>query len=261
MRFDGKTAVVTGAGSGIGQATIQAFADAGASVIVADINADAAEATAQAIRDSGGTAKAARVDVTQYDSVHSLMRLAVDTFGTLDAVFNNAGIMSGSLVEKTPEAEWQAMLDVNLNGVFNGCKAAIPIMRAQGGGAIVNSGSISAFVGFPEYASYAASKGAVVAFTRAVALEVGPDRIRVNAICPGTTATAMQLSVLEGIHGRPQRENETAEEYRAPLAAGNPIGRVAEPREIASAVLFLASDAASFVTGTTLVADGGFIAA
>lgn len=248
QRFDGKVAVVTGAAGGIGRATAVRFAQLGASVTVSDIDLDGAEATVEIIRGEGGTAHAVRTDVADADDVAAMVRSTVDSYGRLDIAHNNAGVMGANTpVDQMPDDVWRRGIDIMLTGVFFCMKHEIPAMLASGGGAIVNTSSGAGLIGVPEHANYVAAKHGVIGLTKSAALENITRGIRINGIAPGTARSRMVDQWLEG--------NEEAE---AGVAALHPIGRIAEPEEIAEAVIWLASDAASFVVGTTLAVDGGY---
>jgi len=249
MRLKDRIAVVTGAGSGIGHATARLFAEEGAIVIVADRHGTKAERVAAEI---GRRASAATVDVAKAAEVEALMEGTAARHGRLDILINNAGYgITGSVVE-TSEEDWDALMAVNVKGVFLGCKYAIPIMRRQGGGAIVNTASTTARVGIPNRAAYVTSKGAVAAMTRAMALDHVGDNIRINCVGPGTIESPYFTEMLA------KAADPAA--LRASLADRQPMGRMGTPAEIARAMLFLASDDASFCTGSTLFADGGWTA-
>lgn len=244
-RFAGKVAVVTGGASGIGAATVRRFVQEGASVMIADLQAEAAEALAVELGDR--TAPYA-LDVTDLSAVEALMAAAVDEFGQLNVVFNNAGISSFGRVDELDVEEWHRVIDVDLNAVFYGCRAAMPHLRASGGGAIVNTASISGLFGDWGLPAYNAAKGAVMNFTRALAADHARDNIRVNAVCPGGVETAMTDSLVQS--------RRAQEQYQRLV----PMARMGLADEIASAVAFLASDDASYVTGHGLVVDGGVTA-
>jgi meso-butanediol dehydrogenase / (S,S)-butanediol dehydrogenase / diacetyl reductase len=249
MRLKNKIAIVTGGGSGIGEATARLFAAEGATVIVADKNIASAKAVAAEI---GGTASALEVDVAKTVSVKAMIDGTVAKLGRLDVLFNNAGYgITGSVVE-TAEDDWDALMAVNVRGVYLGCKYAIPHMIRQGGGAIVNTASTTSVAGIKDRAAYVTSKGAVAAMTRAMALDHVADNIRINCVGPGTIETPYFTKIFAGSN------NPAA--LRGALEARQPMNRLGRPEEIAKAVLFLASDDASFCTGSTLFADGGWTA-
>lgn len=247
-KFEGKVALVTGAAGGIGRASAQLFAAHGAQVAVADRNLAGAEETAQLIEADGGRAVAVEVDVADAGSVAAMVRSTVDAFGRLDIAHNNAGIKGADLpVEEMPDDVWRAGISIMLDGVFYCMKHEIPEMRKVGGGAIVNTSSGAGLIGVPRFANYVAAKHGVIGLTKATALEVIGDGIRVNAICPGTARSQMVDQWMDG-----------SAEAEAAVASLHPIGRIAEAREIAEGVIWLASDAASFAVGTALTLDGGY---
>lgn len=244
MDYRGKVALVTGGGSGIGRATCEIFAERGGAVVVADVNEAAAKATAEAIAGKGGRAQAARCDVTQWDEVQAAVETARQTFGRLDVVINCAGILKASRLEDTSEEDWNQVLRVNLTGAFLVTKAAMKVLREQGGGAIVHIASRMAIRVKEEHGAYAASKAGILQLTQMAALEGAPYGIRVNCVCPGFIDTLMTRSGY-------------GDEAFAGWAKVCPLGRAGRPEEIARAMLFLASDAASFITGVALPVDGG----
>jgi NAD(P)-dependent dehydrogenase (short-subunit alcohol dehydrogenase family) len=248
----GKRAIVTGGASGIGRAAVELFAAEGASVVIADLDVAAATGLAEAIARSGGRAVAVRCDVTRSEDCRRAVETAVGSFGGLEILFNNAGIIRRADVVETSEEEWAHVMAVNVTSVFLMSKHAIPVMAQAGGGAIVNAGSGWGLRGGDRAASYCASKGAVVNLTRAMAIDHGPQGIRVNCICPGDTDTAMLRDEA--------RQLGRDEEAFLAASADRPLARVGTPTEIARGVLFLVSDASAWVTGTTLVVDGGGLA-
>jgi NAD(P)-dependent dehydrogenase (short-subunit alcohol dehydrogenase family) len=252
MQLEGKVALITGGASGIGRATAQLFAREGAAVAVVDVDDASARAVARAILDAGGQAIAVGCDVSQAGDCRRAVDATVEAFGGLDILFNNAGIIRRADVVETALEEWDRVMAVNVKSVFLMSKYAVPVMAARGGGAIVNTGSGWGLVGGRNAASYCASKAAVVNLTRAMALDHGPQGIRVNCVCPGDTDTGM-------LHSEAQQLGAAEAQFLAE-AADRPLGRIGTPEEIARAVLYLASEHASFVTGAVLVVDGGGLA-
>ncbi|MDQ3505252.1 MAG: SDR family oxidoreductase [Actinomycetota bacterium] len=246
QRFSGRVVIVTGSGSGIGRETALAFAREGAQVVVADIDPDGASGTVAEVDDAGGQATVCRVDVSDDKSVREMVDLAVHTYGRLDVLHNNAywAPLNRSVTE-TSLSEWDRTIAVTLTGVFLGCKHAIPAMIEGGGGAIVNTASVSALAASPRFGAYIAAKGGVVALTRSVAFDYGSAGIRCNAVAPGLIETPATVAVLAD----PER--------RAWLTSKILVGRAGQPSDIANAVLYLASDESAFMTGQTLVVDGG----
>ncbi|HXQ61144.1 MAG TPA: glucose 1-dehydrogenase [Acidimicrobiales bacterium] len=251
-RLSGKVALITGAGSGIGRVAAELFASEGAAVVVADVAAGAARETVAAITAAGGRAAAVTVDVADEGQVADMVGSAVDTFGALNVLFNNAGIFpgdDGGLLD-TPPATWDRVMQVNLKGVWLGCRAAVPAMIDSGGGSIVNVASFVALMGAATaQVAYTASKGGVLAFTRELAVEYARSGIRANSLCPGPIDTPLLVELLADPERRQRRLVHV------------PMGRLGRPEEIARAALFLASDDSSFMTGSALVVDGGITAA
>lgn len=253
-RLVGKVALVTGGGSGIGRASARLFAAQGAAVAVVDLEEDAAKDTADAISQVGGRAIAVVANVTDAEAVEAAVRRTVDELGRLDVVYNNAGVGSQGSVGDATEEDWDFCLAVNAKGTFLTSRAAVPHLEADGGGAIVNQGSVAALAGVPNFAAYCAAKGAVVSLTRSMAVDLAPRGIRVNVICPGTVFTPLMEPMLTA------RGGGDMEKGLAMTVAKYPIGRLGTPEEIATVALFLASDEAAFVTGSTFTADGGMTA-
>ncbi len=248
--FADKVAIVTGATSGIGKATAQALARAGARVVVSGINEALGSRVVEEITRDDGTAVFIRADVSRREDVEHLVSETVRQFGRLDIAFNNAGIEGETaLTADWTEECWLHVLDVNLTGVWRCMKAEIPAMLSNGGGVIVNCSSVAGLVGFAGSAAYVASKHGIIGLTRTAALEYAPMGIRINAICPGVIDTPMVRRV---IHDDPEQARQ--------ILALEPIGRMGNPEEIAAAVLWLCSDAATFVIGHPLVVDGGLVA-
>ena len=242
--FEGKVALVTGAGGGIGRASALAFAASGAAVLVSDVNAEGGAATAAMISDAGGKGVFQPCDVSKDDQVRAMVARAVSEFGRLDFAHNNAGI-NNVMTDEWDEANWERSININLKGVMLCMKAEGEVMLGQGGGAIVNTASINGLVGNPTQPAYTAGKHGVVGLTRMGALKWARTGIRVNAVCPGVIETPMTDSVAANPEIRKIMENMT------------PMGRMGQADEIASAVMWLCSDQASFVTGHPLVIDGG----
>ncbi|WP_436347248.1 SDR family NAD(P)-dependent oxidoreductase [Natronorubrum sp. FCH18a] len=249
MRLEGKTAFITGAGSGLGREAAQLFAAEGATVVAADVDLEGVEETVDRIEEAGQTGTALELDVTDADAVHAAVDETVAEYG-LDIMVNNAGVShQRANVEDIGEDERDRIIDVNVKGVWNGCHAVIPHFKEQGAGAIVNTASLAGVIGAPQLGAYSLTKGAVVNFTRTVAAEVGPHGVRANAVCPGVTDTAMP------------RKNRTEEEWEATkeeMSKYYPLKRLGRPEDIANAMLFLASDEADWITGQALIVDGGF---
>jgi len=251
-KLEGRTALITGAGSGIGRETALLFAAEGANVVVADRDEQAASRTVAEIADAGGQAHCVAVDVSRATAVEAAVAEAERTYGALHILFNNAGIFpdEDGLPVDTPEAVWERVIDVNLKGVFLGCKYGIPALLRAGGGAIVNTASFVAVVGAATaQIAYTASKGGVLAMTREIAVAYARQGIRANALCPGPVDTPLLQELLADPAARARRLVHV------------PMGRLAQATEIARAVLFLASDDASYVNGSTFLVDGGITSA
>jgi meso-butanediol dehydrogenase / (S,S)-butanediol dehydrogenase / diacetyl reductase len=248
-RLAGKVAIVTGGASGIGAATLRRFAAEGAAVVCADIDEDAGPRVVAEIVESGGQAAFGRTDVGVLADLEAVVALAIDRFGGLDVMHNNAVWAGGGYVGDIDPVVWDRSLQVSLTGVFYGMRAAIPALLARGGGSIITTSSVDGLFGEIMAAPYATAKAAVINLTRTVAVEYGRKHIRANCICPGAVETPL-LDFLGSLAPKP----------RAQLAAEHAIGRCLQPEEIASVALFLASDESSAITGATIVADGGLTA-
>jgi 3-oxoacyl-[acyl-carrier protein] reductase len=242
MRLRDRVAIVTGGGSGFGAAICRRFAEEGAKVVVADL-LESGQAVAQEI---GGVFVAA--DVTKDEDARRMVQAAVDRFGRVDIVVNNAGLpQPPAPVEQTTEAQFDRLMSVNAKAIFLAAKHAVPAMRQQGGGVILNTVSVAAIRPRPNLTAYNASKGAALVMSKSLAIELAPDRIRVNAICPGPGDTPMLAIFVGG----------DTEAHRAPFLSSIPLGRLCSPEDVANAMVFLASDEASFITGVVLEVDGG----
>jgi NAD(P)-dependent dehydrogenase (short-subunit alcohol dehydrogenase family) len=250
--LSGKVALVTGGASGIGRATAVLFAKEGAVVAIADVSKQAVESVAAEIIASGRRALFEACDVASAADCHRVVERVVREFGGIDILFNNAGIIRRASVVELAEEDWDRVMAVNVKSIYLMSREVIPVMAKAGGGSIVNTASGWGLAGGPRAAVYCASKGAVVLLTKAMAIDHGPQKIRVNCICPGDTDTAM-------LRNEAQQLGEPSDRFLAE-AAHRPLGRVGKPEEIAQAALYLASDASSFVTGTALVVDGGGLA-
>jgi NAD(P)-dependent dehydrogenase (short-subunit alcohol dehydrogenase family) len=252
LRLAEKVALITGGASGIGRATCLLFAKEGAKVVVVDLKLEAAEKTASEIREAGGEARGFAADVSKAKDAEAMVKFAEETFGKLNVIFNNAGIFpdaDGSVTD-TSEEVWDLVMNVNLKGVFLGCKYAIPALLRAGGGSIINTASFVALMGaaVPQIA-YTASKGGVLSMTREIAVEFARKNIRANALCPGPVETPLLMELLKD----PARRNRRLVHI--------PPGRFAKAEEMANAALFLASDESSFVNAATFTVDGGITAA
>jgi NAD(P)-dependent dehydrogenase (short-subunit alcohol dehydrogenase family) len=255
-RIDGKTAVVTGAANGIGLAMARAFAAAGANVVVSDVLADDGERAVQEITEAGGSAAFVSADVSDAEQAEHLVAAAVERFGGLDILANNAGIGGPKLrLHELEPADFDRVLDVNLRGTFLCSKYALPHFLGQRHGRIVNTASTYGLIGAPNAAAYCASKGAIINLTRQLAVDYGPDGIRVNAICPGYIDTQLGR---RGPELSPE-EFEAATAVRERAARMQPLGRQGQPAEVGEVALFLVSDAASFMTGAIVTVDGGCV--
>ncbi|HUV95919.1 MAG TPA: SDR family oxidoreductase [Acidobacteriaceae bacterium] len=253
MKLTGKVAIVTGAASGIGRASAIAFAREGAKVVVADCNEAGGKETVAEILSAGAAAHFAHVDVAKEDDIREMVDATVARWGTIDILFNNAGVVLVKSVEQMTEEEWDRVMSINVKAAFLATKHVVPVMRRNGGGAILNTGSIASFTGQLGTPAYSASKGAIALLTKSLALDVGRDRIRVNCICPGITDTPMLREHLgQGDEGEARIRSRLA---RVPL------GEILHPEDVARAALYLVSEDSAGITGVLHVVDGGLLAA
>ena len=251
-RVDGKACVVTGAGSGIGQAIAERLSEEGGKVLCVDLNGETAIDTVKAIQQAGGIAEAFTADVSSPKQVDAFVARCVELYGQIDVLVNNAGVNIPGVLHEVSDEAIDKTLNVNVKGQIYGCRAAIPYMLQSGSGSIINISSVNGLVSEPFLAVYSASKGAIVMLTRGVALDYAKKGIRCNAICPGWVDTPINYAHAEMLGGL-QKVYNTIDSFQ-------PIGRPGEPREIAHLALFLASDEASFITGSIIAADGGMTA-
>jgi dihydroanticapsin dehydrogenase len=252
-RFEGKVAIVTGGGSGIGRATCQRFAEEGAAIVVAEIDEQRGQAVADEIRSAGKRTIFVRTNVADEESVREAVSRASGEYGRIDILVNCAAVFVLKGIDATVD-EWRKVLDVNVMGTALMAKHVVPHLRKAGGGAIVNLGSISSFIAQPQFVTYNTSKTAILGLTRCLALDLAPDNIRVNAVCPGSvwTPIVVELAAREGL-------DRPAADASPQFGGAHMIKRIADPVEIANAILFLASSDASFVTAESLMVDGGYI--
>ncbi|WEX08750.1 SDR family NAD(P)-dependent oxidoreductase [Chelativorans sp. AA-79] len=247
----GRVALVTGAAMGIGKACALALAREGAAVVIADIDTEAGEPAHREVEAAGGRAAFVETDVTRYADMEKAARTAVDAFGGIDILVNNAARGIRGVVDEIDEENWNTVIDTNLTSVWRGMRVCIPEMRRRGGGSIVNMSSVQALAGFKGWAAYAAAKGGINALTQQAAVELAPHKIRVNAVAPGTIMTPLNEKVFAE-HPDPQKLIQTWNN-------AHPLGRFGQPEEVAELVLFLASDRSSFITGEIVRVDGGLI--
>ena len=245
MLLENKVAIITGAGSGFGRATAELYTKEGAKVVVVDYNEETAQQTVAGIRENGGEAVAVKADVSNESDVKHFIQTAIDTYGQIDILFNNAGIYAPGTVEDTSMDDWNRSLNVNITALFLASKYAMPYLKETKGN-IINTASAGGIIGFPDAISYATTKGAVISFTRAMAVDYAEAGVRINAICPGTGVTGMTKDLLE--------IDEIYQGFVAPI----PMKRLGEANDVANAALFLGSNQASYITGHALPVDGGW---
>lgn len=251
-KLEGKVALITGGGSGIGQATAILFAREGAKVVVADISPAAGEDTVRLIREGGGVAMAVKTDVAIEDDVRLAVETTMQSYSALHILFNNAGVAGPYGVADVSAETWERVMNVNAMGTFFGFKHGVPAIQKSGGGAIINTSSTAGLAGSVGSPIYSAAKGAIVNLTKSMALLLAKGNIRVNCVCPGPVDTPLNLSFFAAM--------PNPEAARASFIGGIPMGRIGKPEEVAAAVLFLASDDASYITGVPLPVDGGHLA-
>lgn len=251
MRLEGSAAIVTGAAMGIGEATAHRLAEEGASVLAVDLH-ERGEEVAEAIRAAGGTARFVRCDVSKEDEVTSAVQAVLDAFGNLSVVVSNAAITLPKSLESTTLEDWERIQAINLRSVYLFLRAAAPHLRANGSGSVINVASFHAAATIERFSAYAAAKSGVLGITRSAALDLAPEGVRVNAVCPGIIETAQWQTWLDEVEDPEATESE--------VLNFQPLGRIGVPRDVANAILFLASDEASYITGTTLFVDGGVTA-
>jgi NAD(P)-dependent dehydrogenase (short-subunit alcohol dehydrogenase family) len=248
-KLDGKVVLITGAGSGIGRATALLFSEEGAKIVVSDVSKESGEESVHLVTKRGGVAIFVGTDVTKSRDVKAMVEKSIRTFGKIDVLYNNAGISPSGKITDISEKDWDSVMNINLKGVFLCSKYVVPNMLRAGGGVIVNTASAFGLNAFPGKAAYCASKAGVVLLTKEMALDYAP-KIRVNCICPGAVHTPMYNRILATLKDPEQAKKEELKWY--------PLGRVAEPEEIAKAALYLASEDSSYVTGIALTVDGGW---
>lgn len=249
MRLSGKVAIITGAGTGIGRATAIRFAREGAKIVVANRTPRTGEETVGLVRAGGGEAMYVQTDVSRDEDAQRMVEGAIQAYGRLDVLFNNAAIQTFGTAVTLSSPQWDELVDINLKGMYLGAKYAIPPMAAQGGGSIINHSSVLGLVGDPDLVAYCAAKAGILGLTRSMAQAHGRQGIRVNALCPGDVETYIVRQYFDQQPDPAAARRRVCEQYA--------LGRIAQPEEIASVALFLASDESSFITGAAIVVDGG----
>lgn len=259
-RLEGRVAIITGGGSGLGEASSKRFAEEGASVVVADMNLDAANRVVEEITTAGGTASAVHVDVTDEASNHAMAAHALERYGTIDTIYCNAGIVGVGNAMDLEMAEWDRVIGVMLTGVWLSMKAVLPTMVENGAGSIVNQASIGGVIGVAGIFPYAAAKAGVIGLTTQAAVDFAPKGVRINCVCPGTVPTPLVVGTYEERAGIGMAAERTVEEALAVTRTKYPLGELGEPVDIANMALFLASDESKWITGQAFVVDGGYTA-
>jgi len=257
-RLDGKVAIVTGAGSGIGEASAKLFAKENAKVVVADIDPAKGQRVVKEIKDAGGDSTFIQVDVTKVSNMERMIKTTVQTYGKINILYNNAGMAGPKGVEDVAEDEWEQCIKINMLGGFFATKFAVPEMRKAGGGSILFTSSLAGIVGSKFSPTYSSAKGGIVLLTKSLALALAKDNIRVNCICPSLVSTPMAPDF---VRSSPDEDKSVTEATIQRYLSSVPMGRLAQPQEVAYAALFLVSDEASFITGAALPVDGGTTAA
>ena len=249
-RLEHKVAIITGGAVGMGKASAKRFLEEGAKVVIVDINAVSLQNTVDELREISTDIFGICADITKAEDVKNVVKMTLETFGTIDVLFNNAGLNHAAMLHETTLEDWEKVFSVNVKGMFLMCREVLPVMVENRRGSIINTASPGALVGLRSIAAYCASKGAVPAMTRSIAIDYAPYNIRANFICPGVIHTEMTEKIIQS--------KPNPDEYREWYRTARPLGRFGEPVEIANAAVFLASDEATFMTGASIVADGGF---
>jgi NAD(P)-dependent dehydrogenase (short-subunit alcohol dehydrogenase family) len=258
--LDGRVAIITGGGSGLGEASCKRYAEEGASVLVADMNTDGAERVAAEITAAGGTASAVHVEVTDEDSCHAMAATALERYGTIDTIYANAGIVGVGNAMELELSDWNRVIGVMLTGVFLSMKAVLPTMVEKGKGSIVNQASIGGVIGVGGIFPYAAAKAGVIGLTTQAAVDFAPKGVRINCICPGTVPTPLVVGTFEDRVKAGMGGGLTVEETLELRKTQYPLGFLGEPVDIANMAVFLASDESRWITGQKFIVDGGYTA-